>query len=478
MVKIKVDGVEYEVDEKKGLISALKDVNIHIPHFCYHPKLPVVGMCRMCLIEIEGLPKVHIACNTQIKEGLSIITKSERVEQTREGTLEFLLANHPLDCPTCDKSGECILQNNSFSAGKGQSRFEYQKRNVPTEEIGDNLMINHNRCIICYRCVSFEENYVQESNLGLFERGYHSVIGLAKDEPISHNYQGALSDLCPVGALLNHKTLFKSRVWWYKEADSICPGCSTGCNIKTNVRDNQMYRYMPRINEENDMYFICDKGRFDIDWLNKNRLWTYLKGGLPSESSIVFDEITNHLYNNSNVAVIGGGKETNENLECILEYFSEIDNCVFESRVSKEQYEPTKQIDFLMTNDYRPNTKGSLDLSFYSKGGIDFILESCKKGDIKILFVLNEKLPDDLPASLTTVVLDTNLTVSAKNADYAVPIQVFAEQVGSFTNKNGLKQKFEKSLNPMKGLYSSGDFFKRLLMEMKVLKTGKLVVGM
>lgn len=297
MVKIKIDGIEYEVDEKKNLISAAKDVGIDIPFFCYHPKLSIVGMCRMCLIEIEGVPRLQAACNTKVAEGLSIFTKNDRIKEAREGTMEFLLANHPLDCPVCDKAGECQLQDNAFQEGNGNSRFTLEKRNVPQEEIGTNLIINHNRCIVCYRCVRFEEEIVGESNLGLFERGYHSIIGLAKSEPIQHNFQGALADLCPTGALLNNKTLFKSRVWWYKNAESICHGCSTGCNITTNVRDNKMYRYMPRIDEEKDMYFLCDTGRFDIDWLNENRLFAYYRNGNISESAVVLSAIAEKILN-------------------------------------------------------------------------------------------------------------------------------------------------------------------------------------
>ena len=479
MVKIKVDGIEYEVDETKGLISALKEVGVDIPHFCYHPKLPVVGMCRMCLIEIEGMPRVHIACNTQIKEGLSIVTKSDRVKKAREGTLEFLLANHPLDCPTCDKSGECRLQDNAFSAGKGVSRFEFSKRHVATEEVGENLMINHNRCIICYRCVNFEENYVNESNLGLFERGHHSIIGLAKDEPISHNFQGTLSDLCPVGALLNHKTLFKSRVWWYKTEDSICPGCSSGCNITTNVRDNKMYRYMPRINEKDDMYFICDKGRFDIDWLNENRLLAYTKNGEFSESKIVLSEIAKLLSEAKKVSVIGGGNESNENLELILNFFNEMDfDSIFDARVSKEQYEPTKQIDFLMTNDPRPNTRGALDLDFSNEDGLKAITELCLKDQIDLLFILNEQVPENLSnLNIPTILLTTNVVEDLKKVTYGIPIKVFAEQMGTFTNKNGLKQKFNQSLKPVKGLYSSGEVFQRLKSEISLVISENLLMS-
>ena len=468
MVTIKIDGKEFQVDERKNLIDAVKDVGEDIPYFCYHPALKIVGMCRMCLIEIEGVPKIQAACNTPVKEGLSIITKSARVKEAREGTMEFLLANHPLDCPVCDKAGECDLQDNSFSSGKGNSRFEFKKRNVPQEEIGDNLLINHNRCIVCYRCVRFEEEMVGESNLGLFERGYHSLIGLAKNTPIKHNYQGALSDICPVGALLNKKTLFKSRVWWYKTAKSVCHGCSTGCNIETNVRDNKMYRYMVRENPEHKMYFLCDKGRFDLDWLNENRLLSYQEKGLPTESGKVMPSIISKIKSANKIAIIGGAHESNENLSVILEESKKWKKTVItESRVIDSQYEAPKQIDFLMTNDPHPNTRGAVDLGFVSNGKISEIVNEFNKGSIDLLFVIKENIPEGITAGKgMIIVLHTNITASVKDADVAVPIKAFAEQTGSFTNKNGLKQDFEAAMNPILGMPSSGDFFRRISLEL------------
>lgn len=466
MVKIKIDGIEYEVDEKKNLISAAKDVGIEIPFFCYHPKLSIVGMCRMCLIEIEGVPRLQAACNTKVTEGLSIFTKNDRIKEAREGTMEFLLANHPLDCPVCDKAGECQLQDNAFKEGKGNSRFTLQKRNIPQEEIGSNLIINHNRCIVCYRCVRFEEEIVGESNLGLFERGYHSIIGLAKNEPIQHNFQGALADLCPTGALLNNKTLFKSRVWWYKNAESICPGCSTGCNIATNVRDNKMYRYMPRIDEEKDMYFLCDKGRFDIDWLNENRLFAYYRNGSASESKVVLPEIAEKITKANQIAILGGGSESNENLKSILQSAKSFEKSVIlEVRVESVQSKPPEQKDFLMTTDLRPNTRGGVDAGFVSSQGIESIRKSVESGAIDLVFVIKENLKDVLPSissKTTVVVLNTNLTSEIADASFGVPIQTFAEQAGSFTNKNGLNQNFQKAMDPPKGLLNSGSVFQRL----------------
>ncbi len=468
MVKIKIDGVEFEVDEKKNLIDATKDVGIDIPYFCYHPALSVVGMCRMCLIEIEGVPRLQAACNTPVKEGMGIITKSDRVKEARAGTMEFLLANHPLDCPVCDKAGECKLQDNAFGSGTGHSRFEFEKRNVPQEEIGTNLIINHNRCIVCYRCVRFEEEKVGQSNLGLFERGNHSLIGLANNEPIDHNFQGALADICPVGALLNNKTLFKSRVWWYKSHSSVCHGCSTGCNVTTNVRDNKMYRYMVKEDHEKGMFFLCDKGRFDLDWMNENRLFSYLEAGNPSTSIEVLPKLATLVRDSKGIAILGGAHESNEHLERIKKAIDTISSQLngksisIEIRVTDAQYKETEQVDFLLTKDAHPNTKGAIDLGLTSPTGIAGIESSVNAGKIDLVFVIKEAIPTFLIGKATVVVLDTNTTEAAKNSNFAVPIKIFADEAGSFTNKNGLQQNFEKSTEAPKGLPSSGEFFEKL----------------
>jgi len=485
LVKIKIDGIEYEVDERKNLIDAAKDVGVQIPYFCYHPALKVVGMCRMCLIEIEGVPRLQVACNTAVREGLSIITKSERVKEGREGTMEFLLANHPLDCPVCDKAGECTLQDNAFGSGKGHSRFEFEKRNIPQEEIGTNLIINHNRCIICYRCVRFEEEKVGESNLGLFERGYHSIIGLAKNEPIQHNFQGALADICPVGALLNKNLLFKSRVWWYNSYESICHGCSTGCNVYANVRDNKMYRYMVREVPERGMYFLCDKGRFDLDWMNENRLLSYYKNGQPVRSMEVIPELADLWERFSRIAILGGAHESNEVLEELklaMEVLSTISgkkDILWEARYSEAQYKAPEQVDFLMTTDFHPNTRGAIDLGLVTSLGIQGIVSEFNSGEIDLLFLLKEEIPESIDPSRwnRVVVLHTNLTESIRKAEYGIPIRIFAEQPGSFTNKEGIRQKFAQSIKPPQGLLSASGFFRRLLDEIKNPKRQEVGVG-
>jgi NADH-quinone oxidoreductase subunit G len=340
--------------------------------------------------------------------------------------------------------------------------------------------MNHNRCIVCYRCVRFEEEIVGESNLGLFERGYHSIIGLAKSEPINHNFQGALADICPVGALQNKETLFKSRVWWYKTYDMICHGCSTGCNVNANVRDNKMYRYMVRENPDLGMYFICDTGRFDLDWMNENRLLSYYNNGISSTSTLVIPEIADLWNQAKSIGILGGGSETNENLESIqktLKPFSASKEIRWESRVTDAQYKETEQVDFLLTKDRHPNTRGCVDLGIITKDRVSGIVKDFNQSNLDLLFIIKEELPAGIdPSRLNRVVLiETNLVDAVKSVGYSIPTQIFAEQSGSFTNKNGLKQTFPKAIEPVQGLLNTSMIFDRLTSESSVMKEGRVV---
>jgi NADH-quinone oxidoreductase subunit G len=232
-----------------------------------------------------------------------------------------------------------------------------------------------------------------------------------------------------------------------------------------------MYRYMTRENAELGMYFLCDKGRFDIEWMNENRLFAYYEKGMPSESAKVIPKILDKIQSAKKIAVIGGAHESNENLALIKAQSEKFGKeVVLEARVIKPQYFLPEQVDFLMTTDPHPNTKGTFDLAFNSQGGIDSIVKDFNDGKIDLLFILKEDIPANLKGPGTIVVLHTNITASVKDADFAVPIKTFAEQSGTFTNKNGIKQSFELAIQPLQGLPSSGDFFKRLNLELSMKK--------
>ena len=491
MVTITVDGKDHRVDENKNLVDSLKEVDIEVPYFCYHPELSVVGMCRICLIEIEGNPKLQPACNMAIQEGMKIRVASEKAIKAREGVMEFLLINHPLDCPVCDKSGECSLQDYSFTVGGASTRYEEIKRNVPQESIGSNLLINHNRCILCHRCVRFDQEIVGRHDLEFIERGSDTLIGYApvneNETELDHNYQGALADLCPVGALLNKNMLFTSRVWWFEEKQSICHGCSTLCRITTNVKKNELYRYMPPEEPEKNGYFICDQGRFSASEFSRNRLFHYILRSKKSISKEVLAKINERLNNARSILFLGGTTESIEEVESILEIQTKLQSeqkrVDWEYRTTdhmwKNQWQ--EQIDFLLMKDQRPNSNTFVEKNMGAFESKEKMIQQMKKTDI--IFIFNEfSFPyvclsndlDGLKNSLLYRTLDkndlwskvvlfsTHKNETSQKAFAIVPIQAFPEKSASFRDKKGVVKESTRCIMPPKGLLDTADTLKRI----------------
>ncbi len=507
MVKITVDGTEVLVNEKKNLIDALKDVGVSVPHFCYHPKLEVVGMCRLCMVEIGSAkvdpatkqivkdqtgkpivifnPKMQAACNTPVTEGMYVNVNSEKAKAARAGVMEFQLINHPLDCPVCDKAGECALQDYSFSVGDSGSRFREHKRNHPVEKIGTNLRIVHNRCILCYRCVRFERDIVGRDDLELQERGNETVIGYtplnASSGPLlDTNYQGALADLCPVGALLNENTLFQSRVWWYDAKQSICHGCSELCHVTTNVKDNELYRYMPPKNPEETNYFICDAGRFSVHEFSRNRLHAYLLKGHPGKSVDILPQVAENLLNASKVAIVGGSTLSNEEVDAIQllvnEWRNSSKDVAWEFRTETPMWENrfAEKADFLMMVDRRPNSKKLLDSKAVSigerKGWEEYLSQ------VDLIIVLNEfsapyafdatrgienselyKLFEQKDLWKKTILVSTHESAATKKALASLPVKAFPEMEATYTRHDGQIRKSIPVLKPVKGLKTASE---------------------
>lgn len=504
MAKIFVDGTEYEVDEKKNLIDALKEKGLEIPHFCYHSKLSIVGMCRICLIEIEGVPKFQAACNTPIKDGMKINAFGEKIVKAREGVMEFLLINHPLDCPVCDKAGECRLQNYSFALGHETTRYKEEKRNIPQEKIGTNLLINHNRCILCYRCVRFDREIVGVADLEMLARGNDTIIAYTPPETsgekstyLNHNYQGALADICPVGALLNENTLFQSRVWWYDNHESVCHGCSSLCKVTTNVKNNELYRYMPPQNPMADGYFICDYGRFSGKEFSSSRLNHYAMSGNRATSKTALPLLAQKIEAARNIVVLGGATESCEDVDAISSVIagwqSQGKTIQWDFRTSKEAFftDGKDQIDFLLHRDLRPNAKylrnaGKTPFS-------DFTQMSQAIQNADLVMVLNElsapyayqagekhagyALPhipesveetdlfhaiDVAQAWAKTALFTTHDDAAAAKAAVTIPTLAFPEKAGKYLDKKGDTKSSAQILRPVQGLESAANILKRI----------------
>ncbi len=259
-----IDGREVQAPENSMLVDAAKHGDVEIPVFCYEPKLgQPVGACRMCLVEIEGIPKLQTGCSTPVKDGMVVYTESERVKTAQQSVVEFLLINHPLDCPVCDKGGECPLQDITFGFGGGISRFIEPKRHfVKPLELSPLIAIDRERCILCYRCVRYSQEVAEDYQLVLLERGAHSYVSTFDGHPYVAPFSGNIIELCPVGALTSRPYRFRARPWDIEGAGSVCTMCPAQCNVTVTVRDERALRILQRDNAEVDDGWLCDKGRF------------------------------------------------------------------------------------------------------------------------------------------------------------------------------------------------------------------------
>src|SRR5690349_13135360 len=270
LVNVTIDGMQLAVPKGTMIIEAAKQAGLLVPHYCYHPSLPSPAVCRMCLVEVEKAPKLMPACVTAVAEGQVVHVNSTNAKKAREGVLEFLLINHPLDCPICDQAGECELQDYVFQEGRPGTRYqEYAKRYNPVEDFGEDILYVPNRCILCTRCVRFMDDVADAPILNVSERGDRAFIGISDSQRLDHPWSGNVVDLCPVGSLLSKDFLHKARAWDLDKTASVCPGCTQGCNINIDTRDDVVVRFRPRPNLEVNRHFMCDYGRMNYRWLNR-----------------------------------------------------------------------------------------------------------------------------------------------------------------------------------------------------------------
>lgn len=340
MVTLTIDDKKITVEEGTTILKAAEKLGIEIPTFCFHDKLEFVGACRMCLVEVEKMPKLQIACATTVSEGMVVKTNTPQVATARKGVLEFLLINHPLDCPVCDKGGECELQNHVFKYGSDKSRFVEEKRRFKVDPksrhddlpIGPQIIRNMNRCILCRKCVRFMREIAGETDLGTFKRGSKAEINVLPDIPVSNPYSGNVVEICPVGALTSKSFRYKIRVWQTEATPSICPHCGDGCNIKLWSKDDKIYRITSRRNDYVDEGFLCDKGRFGFEFVNHpDRLKHPLIRRNGKLSSVSWDEAIKFVVSQFKklkegwgadyLAGVGSSKLTNEENYILQKFF-------------------------------------------------------------------------------------------------------------------------------------------------------------
>ncbi len=476
MVNLTIDGQAVQAAKGTVILEAAKTVGIQIPHYCYHPGLSIVGSCRMCLVEIEKTPKLQPSCATPVSEGMVVRTDTPETLRNRRAVLEFLLSNHPLDCPVCDQAGECELQNFYMAHGLYNSRFDENKtKRKKAHPVGLHVILDQERCILCTRCVRFTREISKTSELGVVERGHRSAIEVVPGFELTNSYSGNVVDICPVGALTDRDFRFQCRVWFLGSAQSICPGCSRGCNIEIHFNerfnpryhDQRVHRLKPRYNKEVNEHWICDEGRYSyhsIDAQNRLKFPALKRNGSFERSSwekAILDtarslEQMMSLHGPEGVALLASPQMTNEELFYIKRLFQDalrIGNIEFSVPLKDAIFSD----DFLITADKNPNMQGAVAILPQGSGSED-LLRRCEEGRIHLLYIFQHDLMrgydrDRVESALGKVdwvVFQGSWNhATAALADVQLPAAVYAEKEGTFTNLQGRVQQFHAAVPPL-----------------------------
>lgn len=478
-------------NEKLNLIQAAKKAGIEIPHYCWHPSLSVVASCRMCLVEVGEMkdgkplmqPRVVPACQTPAKDGTVMITNSEKAKFSQERTLESLLLNHPLDCPVCDKAGECMLQDFTFRYGKATTRMVDEKNTPPNKDyIGENITLFTDRCVMCSRCVRFTREISGTAELQIVSRGHHAEIDIFPGEPVNNKLAGNVVDLCPVGALCSKDFLYKQRVWFLKSQKSVCAGCSTGCSILVDHNKDIIYRLRPRENPQAQGDFMCDEGRFDYSYVNdKKRIDRPLvkKDGklTPSSWEQVLPALRGELKKEAKGGAIGAVLSpflTVEEAYLLAKMFKDLspkaklylgnipvvgqDDHYPQDRSGKPVL-PTK---FTIRAEKCPNRRGVEEVLQKFQGDVlhlDDAARAAEAGQFQLLYLTGGQSPrlgfwanDGQVAAFSKVpkliVQDLFPSKLTEVATYVLPGSSFAEKDGTFVNHANLAQAIRWAVRP------------------------------
>ncbi len=454
LVTVTIDGVQTRVPKGMRIIEAAETIGKGIAHYCYHPALSAPAMCRMCLVEVEGAPKLQPACVTQVTDGQIVHTESEKAREARQGTLEFYLLNHPLDCPVCDKSGECKLQDYTHAEGRKHGRTLEPKRILGLHDFGADILYDGDRCIMCTRCVRFMREIAGSGLLGVVQRGHRSVIDTFFEQGLEGDiWAGNIVDICPVGSLLAKDFLHKARAWDLDGAPSICPNCSQGCNIRIDTRDNLVQRLKPRLNEAVNSYWMCDYGRYRYEWFNKkDRIETPLmrQGDrlLASNWQQSIVALVDQLKGvaRGQVTAVASPFHGNEDIGLLARLAGVLGGGELSFRADQGEEVVCPGFPKLARRrDLAANVRGAQALGFSRDSALN-------ARPAKVLIVLGDEL-EDAPADFGAdadlfIYLGATLSPAARNAHFVLPITIFAEQEGTFTNYEGRVQRFWPALQP------------------------------
>ena len=475
MATFTIDGKEIEIVPGKNVLQTAVENDVYIPHYCYHPGLSAPANCRMCLVEVEagGRKGMAPSCTAMPAEGMVVDTQSDEVKRNQNAVMEFLLINHPLDCPVCDQAGECELQNYSYSYGPDRSRFLDHKTIQPKKDIGEHTLLYSDRCIRCTRCIRFCDEVSGTSELGYFNRGVHNEIDIFPGERLDNRLSGNTVDICPVGALLDKDFLFKQRVWFLKEVDTLCTGCSAGCNIRADYNNERIYRLVPRQNLDVNEYWMCDDGRHGWEYVHSDERLLFPMIGRGADPDLVLWEVAiqkvkegfekvREVHGPGAVAGFASSHLTNEENFLFGRLFKDILSGASLGLRPKENEEGdiTFQGGFTIRGDKSPNSRGVKEVL----GGLGISLtdqpdiwKGIQEGRIKALYVLGgdplEKITEAERSALGNleflVVQDILANDLSRLADVVLPGAAFIEKHGTFTNCDGRVQKLGKGLEPV-----------------------------
>lgn len=487
------------------MLQACRLAGVEVPHYCYHPKLPVAGNCRMCLVEFgmpvlgpdrqpilkeDGSPQVRkmvmpydpelprgaIACASPVQPGMEIYTNTPGVQKMREAILESLLINHPLDCPICDQAGECKLQEYAVDYAKDRSRFaETKVHKAKQVDLGPRIMLDNERCILCTRCIRFTKDIVGDDALGILKRGGYSEIACFPGRPFDNNYTLNTADICPVGALTSKDFRFRMRVWFLNETPSVCTSCATGCNILIGSRQGRIYRYLPRENEAVNSCWMCDHGRLNYKWIGREdrlRQVQVRNGGKlePTAWEAAMGELAERMRKVApgELAIVASARQTNEELfllQLLGRQFKATTDCV--PRIGEGDH-------LLVHADKNPNSNGArlLELCTRKMGSrLQRIADGIAEGSVRALLVAGEDLSrqgwkTELLEKLDLLVVSDILPNAATAAaHFVLPGAAHAEKQGTFVNAKGRLQRFMPAFPPPGDTRPDWEIWNRLVRE-------------
>jgi NADH-quinone oxidoreductase subunit G len=471
-ITLTVDGKTVTVPEGTTVLQACEQAQSPVPFYCYHPGLSIAGNCRICLVEIEGAPKPQISCYTRAAEGMQVHTTTDKALNARRDVLEFLLVNHPLDCPVCDQAGECWLQDYYMQHGLYDPKFNEQKVKKPKQvALGPTVMLDAERCILCSRCVRFTDEVTKTGEFGIFNRGDRAEVGLHPGTTLDNNYAGNVVDICPVGALTDRDFRFKCRVWYLGSTPSVCPGCSRGCNIEIHhnrerdwrphiAEGARVMRLKPRYNPDVNQWWMCDEGRYGYKSIDQDRLaQVVVRNGraAPSTWDVGLTRLADAIRRlreakqQDRIGVVLSSRLTNEDLYVAKRLCKELGI----AQVAFQRPRPGKSDALLLQADKSPNARGAVALGFAE--GAQAILDQALHQQLRVLLVVNQDLVElfgeatvkSAAAKLELLAYaGTNANPTSELAHVVLPASAYAEKDGTFANFQGRIQRIRQALHP------------------------------